>query len=354
MKGTLYYGNKDIRIKEIDDPILEEGEAKISIDYCGICATDIEEYLYGPNAISSNSPHPLTGVSTPLVIGHELTGTVVETYNPHPEIMPGQRVVINGILSCNKCDLCTSGNPQQCPVSGSVGFAANGGLAEFISWPISHIVPLPDNVSSLEAALTEPAAVATHAINKGMVTTGDIVAIVGTGTVGMLAMQIAKSRGAKVIAIDTRQLSLEIANELNADETILANDPDIEARLRDISNGPGPDVVIDAAGTSDTPKDCIKFVREGGRVVVVAIYVDTTKLDFNSIVTTEKEIIGSNSYTKDNVEEVVSLLSNGQLKTKPLISGVIGLDDVLKVGFKKMLEPKKDIFRLLVSPSGGI
>lgn len=353
MKGTLYYGNRDIRIEEIDEPILKNGEAKIRVDYCGICATDIEEYLYGPNAISSTPPHPLTGISTPIVIGHELTGTVVETYNTHTEITPGQRVVINGILSCKKCNWCKSGNPQQCPVSGSVGFAANGGLAEFISWPISHIIPLPNNVPSLEAALTEPAAVAAHAVDKGMVTAGNTVAVVGTGTVGLLAMQIAKSRGAKVIAIDTRQLSLKTAAELNADETILADDPHIETRLKDISNGPGPDVVIDAAGTSDTPKNCIKFVREGGRVVVVAIYIDTTNLDFNSIVTTEKEIIGCNSYTKDDVEEVVKLLSNGQLKTKPLISGIIGLDDVLDIGFKKMLEPQKDIFRLLVSPSLG-
>ena len=78
MKGTLYYGNRDIRIEEIDEPILKNGEAKIRVDYCGICATDIEEYLYGPNAISSTPPHPLTGISTPIVIGQK--GTALLTF----------------------------------------------------------------------------------------------------------------------------------------------------------------------------------------------------------------------------------------------------------------------------------
>jgi (R,R)-butanediol dehydrogenase/meso-butanediol dehydrogenase/diacetyl reductase len=351
MKGLVYHGNKDLRLETVPEPSPSRGDVKLRVDFCGICATDIEEYLYGPNFISAE-PNPLTGRSVPLTTGHEITGTVVETGEGVHDVEVGQRAVFNGILTCGECFWCESGQTQQCRSMTAVGFGVDGGLTEYLVWPASHIVPLPENVISKEAALTEPASVASHAVKRANVSPGDRVAVLGVGTVGMLAMQIAKSKGAEVFAVDTRQMSLDMARDLGADAVIKADDPDVGDRLMGLTDGIGPDKIIDAAGGPQTPTLAVDWVRTGGRVVLVAIYTARAEIDFNTVVGTEKEIIGSIAYDQDDVEEVVRLISSGALKTQPLISGVIGLDEVIDVGFQRMMAPTKDIFRILVAPSG--
>ena len=354
MRALVYRGNKDLRIETVDEPEPGPGDVKLRVDYCGICATDIEEYLYGPKFISSDPPNALTGRSIPMVTGHELTATVAEVGEGVEGFEPGRRVVINGILTCGRCRWCTGGQSQQCPSMAAVGFGMDGGLAEYIAWPASQVVPLPDHVSSREAALVEPASVASHAVRRAGVGVGDRVAVLGAGTVGMLAMQIAKAGGAHVYAIDPRQMSLDLAGELGADATIRADDPDIDSVVADLTEGVGPDVVIDAAGAAGTPADAVRWVRRGGRVVLVAIYTAVPQFDFNSIVSAEKEVVGSIAYDRSDVEAVVGLLAGGTLKTAPLVSDIIALDDVIDVGFERMLAPTKDIFRILVSPSGKV
>ena len=352
MRGLVYHGNKDLRLETVDDPEPGPGEVKLRVDYCGICATDIEEYLYGPKFIASDPPNPLTGKSLPLITGHELTATVAEPGRGVEGIDRGQRVVINGILTCGRCRWCTTGQTQQCPSMAAVGFGLDGGLAEYLVWPSSHLVPLPEHVTSKDAALVEPASVANHAVRRARLARGDRVAVLGVGTVGMLAMQIAKANGAQVFAIDTRQMSLDLAAGLGADATIRADDPHLDSTLRELTDGAGPDVIIDAAGAASTPAQAIEWVRSGGGVVLVAIYTDRPQFDFNSIVGTEKEIVGSIAYDQQDVETVVRLLSDGTLRTAPLISDIIGLEEVIGMGFERMMAPPKDVFRILVSPSG--
>ena len=100
MKALVYHGNKDLRLEEIPEPQPGPGEVKLRIDHCGICATDIEEYLYGPNFIAHGSPNPITGRTLPLVTGHEITGTVVQTGDGVSNVGPGDRVALNTVLTC--------------------------------------------------------------------------------------------------------------------------------------------------------------------------------------------------------------------------------------------------------------
>jgi (R,R)-butanediol dehydrogenase/meso-butanediol dehydrogenase/diacetyl reductase len=170
------------------------------------------------------------------------------------------------------------------------------------------------------------------------------------GTVGMLTMQAAKAIGARVFAIDRRQQSLDIAEQLGADAVINTSKTDPAEALKELTGGVGPDVVIDAAGARDTPELSVKWVRRGGRVVLVAIYTHKPEFDFNNIVSTEVEVIGSLAYQQRDVEGVVRMLARGDIKTLPLISDKISLDEVLDKGFTRMLSPTKDVFRILVSP----
>ena len=138
MKAMVYHGNRDLRLENVKEPVPKSNEVKLQVDFCGICATDIEEYLYGPVFISSGTPHPLTGYSLPLTIGHEITGTIVECGEEVETIKLGDRVVINGILNCGLCWWCKNQESTQCPSMAAVGFGIDGGLAERM---VVHVQP---------------------------------------------------------------------------------------------------------------------------------------------------------------------------------------------------------------------
>ena len=353
MKALVYYGNKDLRLESVEDPTPKSGEVKLRIDYCGICATDIEEYLYGPLFISHDAPNPITGKQMPVITGHEITGTVVDTGEGVTNVAAGDRVVINGILTCGECWWCSNDRRVQCPSIAGVGFGIDGGLAEQMVWPASEIIKLPSTVRSQDAALVEPSSVALHAVRRCRLQPGGRIAVLGVGTIGMLAMQEAKALGLRVFAVDLRQMSLDLAEELGADATINPETMDVAEAIRDLTDGIGPDAVIDAAGGRDTPMQAVQWVRRGGRVVLVAIYTARPEFDFNNIVGAEVEVVGSIAYERRDVEEVVGMIASGALKTAPLISDRIGLGDVVEKGFARMTAPSKDVFRVLVAPSGA-
>ena len=352
MKALVYHGNHDLRIQNVPYPEMGLSDAILKIDYCGICATDVEEYVYGPKFIFHDYPNPITGKKTPIITGHEITGTVKEIGNSVSDLTVGQRVVIDGILTCEKCWWCLRGFHNQCKSMATVGFAINGGLAEYMSWPASKIIPISDQISSESAALVEPASVALHAIRRADIDRyGPNVAVLGAGTVGILAIQSAKALGARVIAIDNRAMGLELASRLGADDVINSTGIDLVKTLSNLTNGRGPDVIVDAAGGKDTPELSIESVRSGGRVVLVAIYTNEPQFDFNNIVGRELDVVGSIGYERQDVEEVVNMISAGDLNPEELVSDVIRLDEILEKGFPRMLAKSKDVFRILVSPS---
>ena len=352
MKAMVYRGNRKLDLEEVPDPVAGYGEVVIKVDYCGICATDIEEYIYGPNFIDAHKPNMVTGEKMPFITGHEITGTVSEVGAETKKDLLGKRVVLDGILSCKKCSRCDAGDTSQCLLGmAAVGFACDGGLAEYMKWPSDQVIVLPDNVTSIEAALVEPASVAMHAVDKANIIRGHKVVIIGAGTVGLLSLQLAKNIGAYVSVIDVREVSLSKAIELGADKVINASMENVTEFSRNVSAHERPDVVIDAAGGRDTVDTAIDLVRNGGRVVLVAIYSANNIVDFNKLVGTEKEVVGSLAYVRRDVERVVNLLTEGKLHTKPLVSEVISLDEVKSKGFERMMSPDKDIFRILVKPS---
>ena len=352
MKALVYHGNRDLRLETVPDPAPGPGDVRLRIDYCGICATDIEEYLYGPVFIFGDEPNPITGKKMPLVTGHEITATVDALGPSVSNVGVGDRVALNTVLTCGSCWWCKNGAEVQCPAMAVAGFALDGGLAEYMVWPAAEAIPLPDAVSSEEAALVEPASVAMQAVRRSRMEAGESVAVLGVGTIGQLVVQAAKAKGGRVFAIDRRQASLALANRLGADAAIDASTDDVEETLRELTGGVGPDVVIDAAGGEQTPAQAVRWVRSGGRALLVAIYSSRPAFDFNDIVGTAKEIIGSIAYQRRDVEDVVGLIAAGDIQTAPLVSDKISLEDVIDKGFARMLAPEKDVFRILVSPSG--
>tara|TARA_B100000029_G_C17609356_1_gene968812 strand:+ start:499 stop:1548 length:1050 start_codon:yes stop_codon:yes gene_type:complete len=349
MKAMVYYGNQDIRFENIPEPKLKQSELKIQVDYCGICATDIEEYIYGPIFISHQEPNKLTGQKIPLVTGHEITGTIVETFNNQNPEMIGQKVVLFGTITCEQCSYCKSGMTNQCPDMATVGFCKNGGFAEYLSWPIKNTVTIPKNLNSKIAAFSEPTSVAHHAVMKSNPKPDDIVSVIGAGTIGIIIIQILKSMNIKVISIDKDKNKLNLAKKMGAD-WILGSDEEISNKIDKITNYKGCDIAIDCAGGSNTPKLCVETVKTSGKVILVAIYGAKLGFDFNSIVSREIKIVGSLGYNKIDVESAIELLASKSVKVEEMISDIIQLEQMIDVGFKRMMKDEKDIYRILVSP----
>ena len=350
MLALRYHGNKDLRLEDIPDPSPGPGEVRVRCRYTSICATDIEEWQYGPLWVQSGSPNPLSGRSAPLVMGHEISGVIDSVGQGVTGWSPGERVVVNNVRTCGSCFWCTRSQQAVCPNMAVAGLSADGGLAEYMTWPADMIVRLPDSIPDVAAPLTEPAMVGVHAARRSGVKPGDTVCVLGCGTVGLMTVQAFAASGARVIAVDVRQQSLNLARDLSADVTIDAGTNDVSAALLDLTDGIGPDIVVETAGAADTPVQAIEWCRRGGTVVLVGIYSATPRVNFNDIVGVEKTVIGSVASSPGDMKLTVDLIARGKIKTEPLVSSVIPLSRALEDGFERMIAPGKDVFRIVVQP----
>ncbi len=352
MKALRIHGNKDIRLEDIPEPVPGDDEARLRITNTSICATDIEEWQFGPLWTQHDGPNPISGQEMPLVLGHEISGHVESVGSSSTGVSIGDRVVVNNVRTCGRCFWCRRGSQATCNSMCVAGLSADGGLAEYMTWPSSHLIKLPDSISDREAPLIEPATVAVHAVRRSGVKVGDNVTVIGCGTVGLLTMQAFRAAGARVIAVDVREQSITLAKSLGADETINASDAGAHDQLLDLTDGIGPDIVAETAGAAETPKMAIQWTRPGGTTVLVGIYSATPKFDFNEIVGPEKTVIGSVAASPGDMAATVQLIADGKMSVKELISAVVPLDNAIKDGFERMLRPEKDVFRILISPSG--
>ena len=350
MQALVYYGNKDIRLQEWPDPRPGPGEVKLRVTYCGICATDIEEWQLGPLYVQHGSPNPLTGRMAPIVMGHEIAGRVVELGPGVEGLKRGDGVAVQDVMSCGECFWCRRGDRSSCPSQGIAGFSADGGLAEHMVWPAELCARLPEHVGDDEAALIEPASVAAHAARRSGVRLGDRAGVMGVGTVGLLTLQTLKAAGAIVYAIDVRARNLELAAKLGADAVIDASEEDPGTALLDLTDGVGPDIMFEVSGAAGTPVQAVQLVRPRGRVVLVGIYADRPQFSFHDIVGGEKEVVGSVSLEGRDVKAAVRLMSEGKLRVRELISEMVPLSRVIEDGFERMLSPDKDVFRILIRP----
>ncbi len=351
MQAIVYHDNKDLRLEDIPEPVPGPGEVKLRITGTSICATDIEEWQFGPLWVQHGSPNAMTGKQTPLVLGHETAGTVADLGDGVDNVSVGDRVAINTVLTCGTCFWCERGQQAVCANMAVAGFMADGGLAEFMVWPAAKLVPMPDSISDVEGPLLEPATVAVHGVRRSGVRPGDNVAIVGCGTVGLLTIQAFKAAGARVIGLDVREQSLALAKELGADEVLSSNDEaNASAELLALTGGIGPDIVVETAGAKETPRMAIEWTRRGGTTLLLGIYSTTPEVNFNNVVGPELTIIGSVATSPGDLEAAVELVSQGKINLKPLISEVVPLSRAMEDGFERMLDPNKDIYRIVIQP----
>lgn len=321
MKAVLFYGPGDIRFEEIDRPKAAPGEVIVEIRIALTCGTDLKTYKRG---------HPVMIQKAPTVFGHELAGVISEVGEGVKGFSVGQRVVAANSAPCNRCFYCRRGHHNLCE---SIEFL-NGAYAEYVAIPAriveQNFLPIPDGVAFRQAALVEPLACTINGIERSNIRLGDTVCIIGQGPIGLMLTQLAKLKGARVIAVDRVPFRLEKARQCGADELVDASavsDP-VEAVRSLTPSGLGADVVIEAVGLPETWEQAIAMTRRGGLANLFggprggsAITVDTHRIHYDEV-----DIVGVFHHTPHYIRTAMSLIANGQIDADALITHEMPLE----------------------------
>jgi len=271
MRAALYYGRQDLRLTSVPEPEAGRGEVKLRVCYNGICGSDLLEYYEGP-VTTRSSPHPLTGVQNPVIMGHELCGEVVALGEGTGDLEIGDLVAVEPVETCGVCLYCGLGQYNHCPSLAIQGYNRAGGLAEYtvVKWPRAH--KLPRGVSALQGALIEPLAIAWHTVNRCGVSAGEVVAIHGAGPIGAGAFLTLRSRGVEAIVVDPSPTRRAALARLGARHLLDPTACDVVAAIRDLTGGRGAHASIDAAGGAKAFAAMLHGTRVDGTAVVVAIH----------------------------------------------------------------------------------
>ena len=283
------------------------GEAVIQVKAAGLCGTDYRIWT-GDRA-----------VSYPRVMGHEFVGTVLAV-GPGVERLPvGETVAVEPNYSCGRCPLCREGNRNLCLSRTAVGIDVDGGFAEEARVPARCCWAAPAGLLDEVLMLAEPLAVVVRAVRRGQPEAGETAAVLGVGSLGLLAIQVLKARGARVLAVSRSDRRLALASELGADavSTVEAG-ADVSA-ARALSGREGVDLVVETAGTAPAVAQAVDLCRPGGRIVLTGLPHEPTALDFFWVVRRELRILGSMIY-QDEFPEAMRLLATGAVRVDRLLT----------------------------------
>ncbi|MBM7834860.1 2,3-butanediol dehydrogenase [Clostridium sardiniense] len=356
MKAALWYDKKDVRVEDIEEPKVTKDGVKIKVKWCGICGSDLHEYLGGPIFIPVGTPHPLSKNVAPVVLGHECSGEVVEIGEDVTKFKIGDRVVIEPIVACGKCPACKEGKYNLCTSLGFHGLCGSGGgLAEYTVFPEEFIHKIPDDISYEQAALIEPMAVALHSIRIANFKVGDTALVLGSGPIGLATIELLKAAGAKLIVVLQRKsIRQEYAKRAGADLVLDPNEVDIAEEVKKVTGGLGVDVAFETTGAKigfDTGINSLKFE---GTMVITSIWEKEVSFNPNSLVFSEKKIVGTLAY-RHEFPATIALMSDGRVKAEGYITKKIALDDIVEEGFGTLTGPeKKKHVKILVTPDKSL
>lgn len=315
MKAMVLKAPGDLSLEEVAGPKSAPGQVLIRVTHSGICGTD---YKIFSGAIP---------VHYPRIMGHEMIGEVVE--NAGGDLRSGERVIVDPELYCGACFHCRIGQTHLCPKGQLLGRDANGGFAEFLTAPASHVFRLPDSIDNRVAPLIQVLTTCLHAQRLAPIFPGESVAVLGLGVTGQLHAQIAKARGASPLIGITRSADKrELAQKLGADLTLPGGQEAIR-KVREATGGRGADLVIDTTGMLPVVADAIQMVRFGGRLLLFGIITATEgALPFYQLYFKEIQVINARVAKSEDYPACIELVQRGLVKLEPLISNVMPLGEL--------------------------
>ncbi|MHB1416806.1 MAG: zinc-dependent alcohol dehydrogenase [Chloroflexota bacterium] len=329
MRAAVFKQAGLVQVEEVPTPRARPCEVVIKVTYCAICGSDLHKYAHGMMAPG-------------VIMGHEVSGTIAEVGEGVAGWAVGDRVI-----------RAYAGPLPPRYTSRDKGFTRDvlrpGGFSEYMTWPATGLLRIPDGLTDKVACLTEPLTIAVHAIRLSHLKLGDAVVVLGAGPIGLMAMQGLRASGPRLLVVSEPQLARrEMALRLGADIALDPAETDVVAEVVNLTGGLGPNVVFECAGAKPTLQQALTMVRQRGTVVLVA-------LSLNPVVVEPLDWVGREvclqcSYAADATDWQVSLaaLANGTVQGQPLISRVMKLDEI-QTAFQDSLRPGGPL-QILIEP----
>jgi len=319
MKVAVWYGGKNIKIEERPVPEIFPDHALIKVKAVGLCGSEL---------------HAFTGASQrrvpPLIMGHEFSGEIAEVGSLVKALKVGDKVAVEPIIGCGKCKQCLSGMTNICIDRKLIGMHMSGALAEYIVVPASKCHPIPEGLSLEEATLGEPLGNAVRAVNQTNILPSDDVLILGSGVIGLLAIQVCRLHtGGKIIATDVVDEKLELAKKFGADYVINSKKENVVERVMEITNGDGVDNSIEIVGHEEVISQAIASTKRGGTVTTVGLWQQMMNLDIMDLVSKEIRLQGHYGYTSAEYVASLKLMGAKKINVQPMISKKFPLEKVV-------------------------
>ncbi len=312
MRALSLIAPGDVRVIDVQELQPAGPDLLLRVEMVGLCGTDL-------NSFRGNNPL----ISYPRILGHEIAATVLEGTD---NVAVGTRVTVKPYTSCGKCTPCQLGRTNACKFNQTFGVQRDGALTELLRVPEAAVFP-SSSLSLKELCIVEPLTVGVHAVARGRVTSADVVAVFGCGGVGLGAIAGAAFRGARTIAIDLDEEKLEIARLAGATDLIHSKRDNLHEKLIEITDGFGPDVIIEAIGLPDTFRASVEEVAFTGRVVYIGYAKQPVAYETKLFVQKELDILGSRNALPRDFLEVIAMLEAGKFPVDRAVSAMVNMDE---------------------------
>ena len=315
MKALFLVEPGKTEIRQVDPLPPDPDQVLLRVGIVGFCGGDLNGY----RGLFELQEYP-------NILGHEVGATIEQVGSQVPDqFKPGMRVTLYPYLNCGRCISCRKGRPNACQDNKTMGVRRPGAMTPYVTVPWQNLYA-SDKLSLRELALVEPLTVGFHAVARGRVSSSDRVAVIGCGIVGMGALAGSVHRGAEVIAIDIDDSKMQTAKKIGVAHTINTTKTDLHEALLAVTDGDGPDVVIEAVGSPATYRAAVEEVAYTGRVVCIGYAKKPVEFNTGVFVRKEIEILGSRN-CQGEFPDVIRYLESGRFPVEDVISRVVSLDD---------------------------
>jgi 6-hydroxycyclohex-1-ene-1-carbonyl-CoA dehydrogenase len=339
MKAAVFYEKgQPLKIEEVQKPSYEKDEVLVKIAACGLCRTDLH-YLHGTPTFKK----------PPIILGHEISGTVEEAGDQVKDFNIGDKVLVPPVFSCGHCRFCREGRGTICSNQIMIGNHRDGGFAEYVSVPANSIFHFPDNVPLNEGCIISDAISSPYhaVVDRAKVRPGDKVAIFGCGGLGLSTVQMASAVGADVLAIDVFEKKLELATKFGASQTLNAKSVEnVPKTVRKMTGG-GVDIAMEVIGLPATIQQAFDSVRQGGKVVVVGYSHENVTINAGRLMFREIEVMGSLGCPLQDFPKLLDLVKLGKLKVEPMVTHRFKLEQINE-GLAILEKGDPDMIRAIV------
>ncbi|MGO1949782.1 MAG: 2,3-butanediol dehydrogenase [Mycobacteriaceae bacterium] len=359
MRAARYYDNHDIRVENIEPQSLEPGTVRIDVAWCGICGTDLHEYLDGPIFCPAcGQPHPISGEDAPVTLGHEFSGVIAEVGEGVDDLAVGDHVVVEPYIIGEDVD--TGPDSTTYHLSENMNFIGlagrGGGMSENIVVRRRWVHRIADSVPLDEAALIEPLSVGYHAVQRSGITgdnaAGKTALIGGAGPIGLLTAAVLTAMGVRVVVSELSELRRQKALDSGvADVALNPAEVDVAEEVTTLTDGRGADVAFECTSVQVVLDTLMDALRPTGVLVVVSIWGHKSDFDMHKLVMKEIDIRGTIGYVNSH-PATIKLVESGKIDLKPFITGKIGLEGLVDEGFDTLINHNETAVKILVSPSG--